>query len=57
MKIKSFKVEKLIRDKIPSILRAKGIVVHERAMEQEEFIHKLKDKLLEEGEEVKQAQS
>jgi diadenosine tetraphosphate (Ap4A) HIT family hydrolase/predicted house-cleaning noncanonical NTP pyrophosphatase (MazG superfamily) len=57
MKIKSFKVEKLIRDQVPSILRAKGIVVHERVMEQEEFIQKLKDKLLEEGEEVKQAQN
>jgi len=57
MTIKSFKVEKLIRDQIPSILRAKGIVVHERVMEQEEFICSLKDKLLEEGEEVRQTQN
>jgi diadenosine tetraphosphate (Ap4A) HIT family hydrolase/predicted house-cleaning noncanonical NTP pyrophosphatase (MazG superfamily) len=57
MKIKSFKVEKLIRDQVPSILRAKGIMVHERVMEQEEFIQRLKDKLLEEGEEVRQTQN
>lgn len=57
MKIKSFKIEKLVRDQVPSILRAKGIVVHERAMEQDEFLQKLKDKLLEEGEEVRQTQS
>lgn len=57
MKIKSFKVEKLIRDRVPIILREKGIVVHARAMEQEEFIQKLKDKLLEEAEEVRQSQT
>ena len=57
MKVKSFRVEKLIRDQVPSLLRAKGIVVHERVMEQEEFIQRLKDKLLEEGEEVRQAQN
>ncbi len=32
MAIKSFKVEKLIRNQLPSIMRAKGIVVHERVM-------------------------
>ena len=37
MTIKSFKVEKLIRDQLPKILRAKGIIVHERTMEQEEI--------------------
>lgn len=57
MAIRSFKMGKLIRDQIPRILRDKGIVVHEKVMEQEEFIQKLKDKLLEEGEEVKQTQN
>lgn len=57
MATKSFKVEKLIRDQLPTIMRAKGIVVHERTMEQNEFIQKLRDKLLEEAEEVRQAQN
>lgn len=51
------KFAKLVRDRIPAILREKGIVVYEEVMEQEEFIQKLKDKLLEEVEEVRQAQS
>ncbi len=55
MALKSFKVEKLIRDHLPCMMRAKGIVVHERVMEQEEFIQRLKEKLLEEADEVKQA--
>jgi len=57
MKIKSFKANKLIRDQVPNILRARGIVVYERVMEKEEFIQKLKDKLLEEAKEVGQAQN
>jgi predicted house-cleaning noncanonical NTP pyrophosphatase (MazG superfamily) len=56
MAIKSFKMEKLIRDRIPSFLEAKGIMVNKRIMDQDEFIQKLKDKLLEEAKEVKQAQ-
>lgn len=52
MKIKYFKVEKLIRDKIPAILDSKGIVVNANAMVDQEFIYKLKDKLLEEAKEV-----
>lgn len=55
MGVKSFKVEKLIRDKMPAIMRAQGITVHERIMDQEEFIQKLKNKLLEEAEETKLA--
>lgn len=57
MAIKSFKVEKLIRDQLPSIMRSQGIVVHDRTMDHEEFIQKLKVKLLEEAEEVNQAQT
>lgn len=55
MKIKFFKVEKLIRDKIPAFLESKGIAVHAKAMEDQEFISKLKDKLLEEVQEVLEA--
>lgn len=57
MAIRSFKVEKLIRDFIPEILKSKGIVMHTRVMEPEEFIQRLKDKLLEESEEVRQTKN
>lgn len=52
MTIKSFKVEKLIRDKIPAFLESKGITAHTKVMDNQEFISKLKDKLLEEVEEA-----
>lgn len=57
MLFKRFKIEKLIRDHLPSNLRKKGIVLNERIMDQEEFIIKLKDKLQEEAEEVKSSQN
>lgn len=57
MTVKCFKVEKLIRDKIPALLESKGIVVHAKTMEDQEFISKLKDKLLEESREVIEAVS
>ena len=57
MSFKRFKTEKLIRDHLPSILRAKGIVLNERIMDQEEFISKLKAKLLEEAQEVNASQN
>lgn len=47
-----FKVDKLIRDNMPSILRASGVQVFERIMDKEEYIERLKDKLLEEANEV-----
>ena len=53
MKIRRFKVDKLIRDRLPEIMRQKGITVHERSMEKDEFIQRLKNKLLEEAEETK----
>ena len=52
MAIKCFKIEKLIRDKIPAFLESNGIVVHAKTMDDQEFISKLKDKLLEEAREV-----
>lgn len=55
MAIKSFKMNKLIRDQIPDQMLAKGIVMHNRVVDKEEFIQKLKDKLLEECQEVIQS--
>lgn len=52
MTTKCFKVEKLIRDKIPALLESKGIAVDAKIMGDQEFISKLKDKLLEEAQEV-----
>lgn len=47
-----FKIAKLIRDNYPEINRAVGIEIPVRVMEKEEYIHQLKEKLLEEAEEV-----
>ena len=50
--VRILKMEKLVRDQIPAFLKAKGIVVDARVMESQEFISKLKGKLLEEANEV-----
>jgi predicted house-cleaning noncanonical NTP pyrophosphatase (MazG superfamily) len=47
-----FKVDKLIRDNLPQIMGASGIQVFERVMEKDEYLKRLKDKLLEEEKEV-----
>jgi predicted house-cleaning noncanonical NTP pyrophosphatase (MazG superfamily) len=47
-----FRVDKLIRDKLPEIMRASGIEVFERIMEKDEYLKRLKDKLIEEAKEV-----
>lgn len=52
MKTKYFKIEKLIRDKIPAFLKSEGIEVEARTLDDREYISKLKDKLLEETREV-----
>ncbi len=57
MPLKRFRVEKLMRDQMPGILRCKGIFVHEKFMEQDEFITKLKEKLREEAQELIQAKN
>jgi predicted house-cleaning noncanonical NTP pyrophosphatase (MazG superfamily) len=46
------KVDKLIRDKLPQIMRASGIKVFVRVMEKDEYLKRLKDKILEEAKEV-----
>lgn len=49
-----FKVDKLIRDKLPEIMRSKGLGVFKRVMDDEGYINCncLKNKLLEEASEV-----
>lgn len=47
-----FKVDKLIRDKLPKLMYQSGIQVLERVMEKDEYLKRLKDKLLEEAREV-----
>lgn len=57
MTIKRFKVEKLIRDKLLGILGSNGIKLQHRSLGVEEFILQLKEKLVEEAAEIKQAQN
>lgn len=47
-----YKVDKLIRDKMPDIMCAHNIVLSARIMEKNEYIIRLKDKLLEEAKEA-----
>ncbi|OAL99115.1 MAG: hypothetical protein TV42_04185 [Wolbachia endosymbiont of Dactylopius coccus] len=47
-----FKINKLVRDHMTEIIRSHGIIVYERVMEKDEYIERLKDKLLEEAKEV-----
>jgi len=47
-----FRVEKLIRDKLPQIMRDQGLAVFERRLDDADFIAALKDKLLEEAREA-----
>ncbi len=44
MKVTS--IERLVRDKIPEMLRAKGMIVHDRVMGQAEYHQRLKDKIV-----------
>ena len=53
----SFKIDKLVRDKTLEIMRKSGACVHERIMGKDEYITRLKDKLLEEATEVTDAAS
>jgi len=47
-----FKVDKLIRDKMPEIMRSYGIALYERVMGESEYKERLRDKILEEAKEV-----
>ncbi|WP_083821322.1 nucleoside triphosphate pyrophosphohydrolase [Candidatus Odyssella thessalonicensis] len=57
MKTNHFKFDKLIRDRSPQFLQDSGINVFHRVMGQDEFIRQLKQKLLEEVQEVHTALS
>ena len=46
------KLDKLVRDKIPELMRLKGANVASRKMGQNEYINRLKDKLIEESHEL-----
>lgn len=52
MAIRRFRVEKLIRDRLPQMMRDQGLSVFERRMETGEFIARLKEKLIEEAREA-----
>jgi predicted house-cleaning noncanonical NTP pyrophosphatase (MazG superfamily) len=52
-----FRVQKLIRDQLPAIMRAQGLAVFDRRLGDAEFIAALKDKLVEEALEVHEAAS
>lgn len=47
-----FSVHKLIRDKLPHMIRSAGIVVSDYVMDDAEYSEKLNQKLLEEAQEV-----
>lgn len=52
MLIKSIKIGKLIRDQLPGIMQSQGMTLHKRSLEDDEFLQRLKEKLLEETREV-----
>jgi predicted house-cleaning noncanonical NTP pyrophosphatase (MazG superfamily) len=52
-----FRVQKLIRDRLPAIMRAQGLAVFDRRLDDDEFVAALKDKLLEEAREAHEAAS
>lgn len=50
-----FKVDKLIRDKLPAMMQAQGLTVFTRRLDDAEFVARLKDKLVEEAAEARAA--
>lgn len=52
-----FKLNKLIRDKLPDILYKRGIEICQQALSEEEYVACLKDKLLEEVRETLEAKT
>lgn len=55
--VKRFTVEKLFRDKIPAIVQRQGFALCQRTLTHDEFVEKLKLKLIEEAEETMSAES
>lgn len=56
-RILRFRVEKLIRDKLPEIMRGQGLAVFDRRLDDAAFIEALKTKLCEEAAEARDARS
>lgn len=56
-KMRTFKQEKLWRDKMPALLQKHGSHIHIKPLNDSEFNHELRIKLLEEAEEVKAART
>lgn len=52
-----FRVEKLIRDKLPALMRAQGLAVFDRPLDDTEYLAALKAKLVEEASEAREATS
>ena len=52
-----FKVAKLIRDRLPAMMRSQGLRVFTRRLDDAEFLARLKDKLVEEAQEAQIAGS
>jgi predicted house-cleaning noncanonical NTP pyrophosphatase (MazG superfamily) len=52
-----FRVDKLIRDKLPAIMRDQGLQVFDRRLDDAEFNARLRDKLVEEALEARSAAS
>ena len=48
-----FKVDKLIRDKLPAMMQAQGLTVFTRRLDDAEYVARLKDKLVEEAAEAR----
>ncbi len=55
--IHRFKVDKLIRDKLPGLMRQNNVTIFERVMETDEYRKRLKDKILEEAYEAFMAET
>lgn len=52
-----FRVQKLIRDRLPEIMRAQGLAVFDRRLSDAEYLAALKDKLVEEAREAQAAEA
>jgi predicted house-cleaning noncanonical NTP pyrophosphatase (MazG superfamily) len=52
-----FTVDKLIRDKLPAMMQAHGLRIFTRRLSDEEFVVRLKDKLVEEAAEARAAET
>jgi predicted house-cleaning noncanonical NTP pyrophosphatase (MazG superfamily) len=50
-----FRVDKLIRDKLPAMMRGQGLKVFTRRLDDAEFVERLRDKLVEEATEARGA--